>query len=65
MSLLPDTIFAEMYTNGDESVIVVNRDQVTGSISFEAGKGIKNLNAEMRQRLHERLDAFLTDEITK
>ena len=84
MSLLPDAVYDEVFLSGIEDPVqgvVVRRNQIAGSITFEAGDGIKQLFtsersklmttdgstvAEMtRKRLHERLDAFLDDEITK
>lgn len=84
MRLLPDAVYDEVFLSGLENPaqgVVVRRNQIEGSITFEAGEGIKQLFesdrsklmttdgltvAEMtRKQLHDRLDAFLNDELAK
>ena len=84
MSPLPDAVYDEVFFSGVDFAVrglIVNRNQIAKTITFEAGEGIKHLFesdraklitsegltvAEItRKQLHERLDRFLDDELSK
>lgn len=69
MSALPDTLYCEVFAVGELAGVTVSRNQLTGTITFLAGDGIKqllsDLNGATRESLHARLDRFLDDELTK